>query len=915
VLVGERLVPAAGEPAWLIAPGRRRLVFVVLFVLATLLGRSAQADGAHLAIFWPASAVGMLWVAGSPGRRARARDALLLVACTVVVRVLTGMPVGESTALALSAAVQAVAGAWAYRLLQPEGFRLTTVAHLRTLVLSSVAGAVVSTPAALLAFAVADVPAAAGVGQWALRTSVSTFVVIAVVLRASERRPDAPGGSAVPQERVALLLTSVAAYALSFWVFAGYAVTFLVLLVAVWTALRRTTTAATVHVVLAAAAVVTATWTGGSPWRDLSPDLQAVCAEAFIGTLGFLTLVLALSRDESADNAARAAGAHAEAARQADLLTAVFGSISDAVCVFDARGDSLLRNPAAERLLGGEGPATRADWGTRLGFFRPDGSAFPPGTLPVVRALAGEDVEQEDLLLVAAGHPDGILLTVSAHPLPRAAGAVWSGGAVAAFHDVSEVRSAAERVARAHDLLSNVLDAATEHAIVAVDLEGTVNVFNEGAERMLGWSAAEVVGSDGEIVSDIVQMQELAATLGVDDVRDVFGHLAELGPSTRRMTYSRKDGSTLPVSVTTSPMHDGEGRAVGLIGMATDVSELENSEAMLRVAVDTAPVGIALLSVSGPDQGRLLRVNRALCRFTGRTEEELLAGSLPDLAPAGERPEVAQLFSAVLTGSVAEQTVDLRLAAADGRVLDAEVSAALVQLQGADPLLLCLVEDVTERRAAQSELRHRALHDALTGLANRTLFLDRLEHALAAAARGSERVGVLYVDLDGFKAVNDTAGHQAGDELLVQVARLLSGCVRPGDTVARLGGDEFAVVCPGTSSETDLVTIGHRILDALAAPVRVQGYDAVVGASIGARWCPGGVPNAQLLEQVVREADEAMYAAKRAGKGRVVVHSPEGTDLPVGASHSEEHCDATCPTEYAECGTSHRSLTQRPPTG
>jgi diguanylate cyclase (GGDEF)-like protein/PAS domain S-box-containing protein len=887
VPVGERLVPAAGEPTWLSGTRVRRLVLAVVFAVATLVGRSAQADGAHLAIFWPASAVGLLWLAGSPGRRARGVDALLLVGGTVALRVLTGMPVGESTALALSAAVQALAGAWTYRFLQPDGFRLTTVAHLRTLVLSSVAGAVVSTPPALLAFALADVPAGPAVLQWTLRTTVSTFVLLAVVLRTCERRPDAPGWSAPLLERLGQSVAFVAVYLLVFWVFAGHAITFLVLLVAVWVALRRTTTLATAHVGVVAAVVVVATWAGGSPWRDLPPDVQAVCAEAFIGTLGFITLALALYRDESVDNAARAAGAHAEATRQADLLSAVFGSISDAVCVFDARGDSLLRNPAAERLLGGQGPAARAEWDTRLGFFRADGSSYPQAELPVVRALAGQDVEQEDLLLVTADHPAGILLSVSAHPLPRADGAVWSGGAVAAFHDVSEVRGAAGAVARAHDLLSGVLAAATEHAIIAVDTTGTVSVFNEGAERMLGWSAAEMVGADGALVHDPAQLREVAAAVGAEDVGDVFRRVAELGPSTSRMTYVRKDGSTLPVSLTTSPMHDGEGRLVGLIGMATDVSDLENSEALLRVAVDTAPVGIALVAVTGPRAGRLLRVNRALCRFTARAEEELLAGGFADLAADGDRPDVRELFAAVLGGTVGEQTVDVRLAGADGRALDAQVSAALVQLQGADPLLLCLVEDVTERRAAQSELRHRALHDALTGLANRTLFLDRLQHAVAAAARGPEGVGVLYVDLDGFKAVNDTAGHQGGDDLLVEVARLLSGCVRPGDTVARLGGDEFAVVCAGASSASDLVVIGHRILAALAAPVRVGGHDALVGASIGARWCAGGAVDP---EQVVRDADEAMYAAKRAGKGRVVVHPGEGTAVGAGASQVDTAC-------------------------
>ena len=161
--------------------------------------------------------------------------------------------------------------------------------------------------------------------------------------------------------------------------------------------------------------------------------------------------------------------------------------------------------------------------------------------------------------------------------------------------------------------------------------------------------------------------------------------------------------------------------------------------------------------------------------------------------------------------------------------------------------------------------------------------MERLDHAVAAASGGDGQVGLLYVDLDGFKAVNDTAGHQAGDDLLVRVAQLLSACVRPGDTVARLGGDEFAIVCTGTFGEDDVVAVGQRVLDGLREPVPVRGHLLPVGASIGVRWCRGE----SSAEQLLRDADEAMYAAKRAGKGRVVVHRGRGTLVTVGGSAAD----------------------------
>ncbi len=600
-----------------------------------------------------------------------------------------------------------------------------------------------------------------------------------------------------------------------------------------------------------------------------------MCAEAFTGVLAFLTLVLALHRDESADNAR-------QAAEQADLLAAVFASISDAVCVFDARGDSLLRNPAAERLLGGT-RATREDWGRRIALQHVDGSAYPVGDGPIARALRGEGVDAEDLRFVSPQHPGGVLLNVSARPLPRVAGVPWSGGVVAAFHDVTEVRAATARVARAHELVSGVLAAATEHAIIAVDTSGVTTLFNEGAERMLGWTAAEVVGTDSARFFVADELRAVAAAEGLDDPRQLFFRVAADGARTARFSFRHRDGRTFPVSLTTTALLGADGDVQGSSAWPPtspswrtprpcsappctrrpSASRSCGPPAPRRAAAAGEPVAVAL---HGPGRGGPPG-DRRRRHLPGRGERR---------RPLRGRPQRLHRRAAARPADRPGGQEPLRV----------QVTATLVRLRGGEVTMLCLVEDVTERLAAQAELQRQALHDALTGLPNRLLFLDRLEHAVAAAGRGAGHVGLLYVDLDGFKAVNDTAGHEAGDDLLVQVAALLTACVRPGDTVARLGGDEFAVVCPGTSTEEDLVAIGRRVLDALRDPLSVRGHagvghQAVVGASIGVRWCRGSAP----AEELLRDADEAMYAAKRAGKGRVVVHRGPGTDDLGAASH------------------------------
>ncbi len=178
--------------------------------------------------------------------------------------------------------------------------------------------------------------------------------------------------------------------------------------------------------------------------------------------------------------------------------------------------------------------------------------------------------------------------------------------------------------------------------------------------------------------------------------------------------------------------------------------------------------------------------------------------------------------------------------------------------------LVITTRDVSERKELERQLSHQAFHDGLTGLANRALFVNRAEHALASHQRDRGGVGILYVDLDNFKRVNDALGHSAGDELLTAVADRLSALSRPGDTVARLGGDEFALLIPGVR-QTELTPVAGRIAEAFAKPFTVLGREVSVGASIGLASADGAVANATDL---LRNADLAMYQAKRRGKGR-----------------------------------------------
>ena len=172
--------------------------------------------------------------------------------------------------------------------------------------------------------------------------------------------------------------------------------------------------------------------------------------------------------------------------------------------------------------------------------------------------------------------------------------------------------------------------------------------------------------------------------------------------------------------------------------------------------------------------------------------------------------------------------------------------------------------DVTEQRRAQQMIAHMAHHDALTSLPNRTLFRDRLEQAVALAARGAV-MAVHYLDVDGFKPVNDRLGHKAGDELLVAISERLLGTVRKHDTVARLGGDEFAIVQTGIRETADAESLANRVLGTVATPFKVAGVEVSIGISIGISVGPGDSIDA---DELLRKADAAMYASKSAGRSR-----------------------------------------------
>lgn len=297
---------------------------------------------------------------------------------------------------------------------------------------------------------------------------------------------------------------------------------------------------------------------------------------------------------------------------------------------------------------------------------------------------------------------------------------------------------------------------------------------------------------------------------------------------------------------------------------------LRASEALFRTTFHQAAMGIAHIA---PD-GRILRANEKFCDMLGYREDELRARTIHDLGDEAQREEARQFLAHRLSSDAETLSPEIEKTyrRKDGSTLWAcEALGVVRNPQGQPDFLVAIVQDITARKNLEARLSHDALHDPLTGLPNRVMFTDRCEQVLKSARRHSELAAILYLDLDGFKAVNDTRGHATGDILLQQVARRLEQCVRAEDTVARIGGDEFGIVLASLSAAQDCETVARKVIAAISAPFDLDGGEAHISASAGVALFPQHGHNAAML---IVHADNAMYAAKRAGKARFNLDVP-----------------------------------------
>ncbi len=448
--------------------------------------------------------------------------------------------------------------------------------------------------------------------------------------------------------------------------------------------------------------------------------------------------------------------------------------------------------------------------------------------------------------------------------------------AIGLIEDVTAVVDASRQIAEQQDRLAMTLEAGGM-AAWELDLESGRYTVADNLSAVFGIDADRPPETTLEEFIGRIQPDDLGLLLGgaFNGAGDPLGEELDEFAVEFRIT---KDGGEAWIRTQGEFVRDECGVARSVRGVSVDVTRQRRDEDLRSEAAEVYRRTVEASSdafVGADAAGRITDWNPAAEELFGWSTDEALGTSLVDrVFPDDDREVYAAHLAALAPGSATERALPARLDMTalhrSGRQFPVEVSLVTVA-QGGETQVRAFVRDITERRAHEQELTARALTDHLTGLPNRTLLSDRMHTAIATIARRGRGAAVLFIDVDRFKMVNDSLGHRTGDLLLVALAGRLRAAVRPDDTVARLGGDEFVVLCQELAHPAEAVEVAERIFGALDAPFSLGTRSHRVDVSIGIAHAttPDAVP-----DDLLRDADVAMYQAKAAGGGRIEVFTP-----------------------------------------
>ena len=534
------------------------------------------------------------------------------------------------------------------------------------------------------------------------------------------------------------------------------------------------------------------------------------------------------------------------ASRQNSLLLETMG---EGIFGLDAQGRHTFVNQAAAQMLGYGveeliGKDSHSTWHSA----RPDGSSYPLSECPIRATLANGTHCSGLIEFFTRKDGSGFFAEINSAPLIENG---ETAGAVVTFRDITERRRAEAALRESEEKYRVMFEGSAQGIMIADGKTKQIIYANPSVCRLLGYTEREML------------------QLGVADIhpKESLGHVASEFESQMRgekalapaLPCLRKDGTVFYADVTATPIILEGGREY-LVGFFADITERKRAEeaiALQTQAMNAAGDHIVILD----DRGRIIFANRAFENQTGYGAEEALGKTPQFLEP---QTRGAASFKALweIVKSAGSWRGDVLLQSKDGSAYTAEIDITPVHDEGSRAThWIMIARNIVDRKAYEEKLDYQAHHDALTGLPNRLGFTRRLSELLSDR-RGKNRVALMFLDLDRFKFVNDSLGHEVGDSVLAEAGQRLKSCVRGSDVVARIGGDEFTVILSRASSSDQVKQVASRILHALSRPFEVSGHRFTLGASIGISNYPDDAGNAETL---LKNADAAMYEAKEAG--------------------------------------------------
>ena len=533
------------------------------------------------------------------------------------------------------------------------------------------------------------------------------------------------------------------------------------------------------------------------------------------------------------------------------LLSAIFNQTSIGIELIDPETLHFIdANPAACHMLGYtldeflklRLPDTQADLNEEALF----------AAVQQVDALGGKTLENRH----RCKNGDILDVEINAHMLDLPGKRLLVG----IWNDITERKKGERQLVLMNTALNKIKDAA-----YLMNKDGEFLYVNDEACRVLGHSREKLLS--GMSVTDI----DPNAT--IEMYHQHWEEIKIKGSLSREATHHTKDGNTFPIELTANYFeYDGQGYNLALV---RDISERKHAEQELRIAA-TAFESQEGMTVTDAE-GTILKVNSAFTDITGYTAEEVI-GKNPRLLQSGRHDKnfYEEMWKRITSTDAWEGEIWNRRKS--GELYPEHLTITAVKdPKGAVSNYVATLTDITLTKAAEDEIKHLAFYDPLTRLPNRRLLLDRLQQALVSSARSGREGALLFIDLDNFKTLNDTLGHDIGDLLLQQVAQRLESCVREGDTVARLGGDEFVVMLEGLSEQTleaaaHTEGVGNKILATLNQPYQLATHEYRNSPSIGITLFNN---KPQTIDELMKQADIAMYQSKKAGRNTLRFFDPQ----------------------------------------